>query len=143
MVQTKGIHKIETLTTAKGNDYLKVTWDDDKFDNIFDPDMMKLAEQAYNTNAQVKITKTQNGKYWNITGLEIIEQQNPPAPTEKPIPKPEVKPETSKPKFAKENTPDKNKAFALSYAKDLATNKVIGSEDILNWAEKFLNWLNN
>ena len=37
--------------------------------------------------------------------------------------------------------PSKNKAFALSYAKDLATGGVIDNDSILKWADKFLEWL--
>ena len=37
---------------------------------------------------------------------------------------------------------DKNIAFALSYAKDLAVAGVIPKEDILSWAEAFKRYLN-
>ena len=48
------------------------------------------------------------------------------------------KPEPAKPVYKD----DKNSAFALSYAKDLAVAAVIPKEDILSWAEAFKRYLN-
>ncbi len=73
MPQVKRIKDIQTAQTANGADYLKVTWDDDKKDNIFPEELREIAVQAQMEGKALTITKEKNGKYWNVIGLEIVE----------------------------------------------------------------------
>lgn len=66
----------------------------------------------------------------------IAQEQAQPAPPTKP-------PTTDKiGEGQREGMVGKNRSFALAYAKDLATNGVIEKDNILEWADSFLQWLN-
>ena len=94
---------------------------------------LKIGE-AITVGGENKTSKA--GKpYFNITSM------GQPAPAAPPIYPPEAPKEAPKPE-AKPYKDDKNSAFALSYAKDLAVAGVIPKEDILSWAEAFKRYLN-
>ena len=75
----------------------KITWHDDKYDNIFDESWLKILDQAQKGQRMIHFTKEQNQSgYWNIKTLELanLEAQPQPAPE---YPKDEVAPKDSPP----------------------------------------------
>ena len=87
MAQIKHVQTIEEAgQTSKGAPYWKITWDDGKFDNIFDPEFKKLLTEAEDSGQPLEITKVKQGNYWNITELKIAEEpdtkEKPPAKTQ-------------------------------------------------------------
>lgn len=120
------IKEAEQAPAKSGNIYLKVKYVDDKgkehTTSIFDEKDWNL----YGVNAVLKVSMEKSGNYWNIkkaepASVEAIEKQV--AVVEK----------------AEGN---ENKSFAISYAKDLAMQKVIPPEKILVYAEVFNRYMN-
>ena len=63
---------VKDITEKEGKKkYWQITWHDDKKDNIFNPDWLKLLEQAHLENRIVDFKKEKNGNYWNITELKL------------------------------------------------------------------------
>jgi len=74
---------VKDITEKEGKKkYWQITWHDDKKDNIFNPDWLKLLEQAHLENRIVDFKKEKNGNYWNITELKLGDFTEAPKLTE-------------------------------------------------------------
>lgn len=73
---TKWVSKIEAKSGGQSGTYWKVTWHDGKTDNLFDPDMMAVCEEAMSNKLAVQYTKEkpEGGRFWNITHVELTKE---------------------------------------------------------------------
>ena len=121
------IRATEFAEAKSGNKYLKVHGSDDKTYSIFQEGLWNL----FNEGFAVELTLEKNEKgYWNVTDAKSVAQEL----VEKQVETIEQQPAS------------KNRAFALSYAKDIACAKIqmqggITPKEILNLAELFTAFL--
>ena len=101
----------EVLTGTKG-EYLKVTTEEGKTQNIFDQAIWNL----FGDGMAVKLHLEKQGDWWNVTSAESVAKAlAEKAQAEKPV---------------EERKPDsKNRAFALSYAKDVGVAQIQAGKD--------------
>jgi len=141
--QMKKVKSIEVAGQGKtGNDYWKVTWDDDKTDMVFDFTHFSILEEAQAKNANVEIEKIKkpgkDGKeYWNIKTLKIIESGKMVKEIEK---------EGGKIESVTTKDTGKNKSYALSYAKDIGVAMIVAGKEfstkkVLEIAKEFNSYL--
>lgn len=71
MSQIKTIKEVNSAFTAKGNEYLVVTFTDDKTSNIFDEGQMLLIREAEKRKCPVSISYEQKGKFWNVKDVSL------------------------------------------------------------------------
>ena len=88
---------IEEKQGGKNGVYWRVTWDDNKTDNIFNANWFPLLKESQRKEIPLHFTKekTTKGNYWNIKTLEFLDTGESPGESV-PAPKPEHKssPET-------------------------------------------------
>ena len=74
MEDTKWVKEITAKPGGRTGTYWKVTWHDDKTDNIFDSDMLATLEEARSNNYAVhfKKEKSESSRYYNITALSLM-----------------------------------------------------------------------
>ena len=135
---SKWVKSVESNAPKKG---WKITWHDDKKDNIFDESWLKILDEAQKDNRLVHFTKEKNNAgYWNILNLNLVDGSELPPATEVETRHTDVKPDPV--------ISTKNRAFALSYAKDIFVARIgaghadIKASTIIQWATLFDNWLN-
>ena len=146
ITDTKYVQSVESNAPKKGH---KIHWSDGKTDNVFDASWLPILEEARRGNLPVNISKEKNDAgYWNIKTLVIGTAQAPP-----PVSPPPAQPALTTPvvnpviKAAKElgAVPDKgdkkDRAMAISYAKDLAVAGKIEITDIRKYADKFVEYI--
>jgi hypothetical protein len=119
MPQIKTVAKIDPVEGAKGV-YHKVTWDDGKFDNVFKKEFYDILMIALKANAQVEVTKEQNGKYWNIIEVKLVSPKTQETPQD--APQGQTKPVSAQTKGIIPES--RNKSFAIAYAKDVMVAKI-------------------
>jgi len=153
MEQTKKVKDLETKYTKDGKEYLTVTWEDEKFDNVFSGEHMEMVNRAHEMNLPVRVIKVQEGKYWNITELTIIAEDTSPKPAqelvndynkEHNIPRAETK----KAMLDPTNIPEvvRARSMALSYAKDKGVAKLqagveVSDEDDIKTAKRYMKYI--
>lgn len=139
MPQIKKVKTIEEAgQTSKGSVYWKVTWDDDKSDNIFDVKFKETLETALAHNLPVNVEKEKNGQYWNVKSVT-------PAGVEMPSEASQAK---SIPPSPQSNVIDRFNAedirirsMCLSYAKDLLVAGKITSDILYSQADRFYQYI--
>ncbi len=126
----KTVKSIESKIGGKSGTYWKVTWTDDKADNIFNEDWLPLLERSQNENSPLHFTKekSENSKYYNIKSLELLA----PEPTPKQTTKPEIAPQ-EKSEMSKKDWSEKDKITRTSIERQKALELAV------NWAIALLN----
>lgn len=81
MIQdSKFVHSVNSNAPKKG---WKITWHDDKKDNIFDESWLPILDQAQKEKRMISFQKEKNNAgYWNIMRLNLAEAQPPTQPQE-------------------------------------------------------------
>lgn len=139
------ITTVEQAFTKDGAEYRKVKGISDGREvtkSVFDNHKDKWELLKENATLDFKMVK--KGQFWNVEDISI---PNLPPPT-KPMESTTLIGETEPPKVPPAETPPpvgmptKEKAFALSYAKDLAVANQIKPDKIINWACIFEDYLN-
>ena len=127
---------VKDITEKEGKKkYWQVTWHDDKKDNIFNPDWLKLLEQAHLENRIVDFKKEKNGNFWNIVELKLGDI------TEGPTKQPEIFHATGTevhPSFTRENSIERQ--VSVKCACEIASPED-SIEEILDNAEKIAQWI--
>ena len=126
---TKQVKSIQSNAPKKG---WKIEWADGKFDYFFDEAWLSILDEAQKSNTPVYIEKEKNqAGYWNIITLKPAEKSDL------------VKEAVTKGAEVVSITNTKDRAVAMSYAKDLAVAGKIELKEMPRYADAFLIYILN
>lgn len=121
ITDTKKVKEVVSNHPKKG---WKITWQDGRYDNIFDNGWLEILEAAQAEDNPVTVQKEKNDKgYWNIVNLDLASMEDA------------VKSEGVKEVKHEANSDAKrDRSMALSYVKDLIEVDKIPLKDWFKWA---------